>query len=82
MIQDAPVSEQLTFYKQQIQKLKDAGLITYYSLTRPFLEHLLDGGEEALALEALDYTERKMEVREGSQLEEELHIWKGKLGGK
>ncbi|YCM45620.1 hypothetical protein V2O64_06265 [Verrucomicrobiaceae bacterium 227] len=82
LIQDAPVSEQLTFYKQQIQKLKDAGLITYYSLTRPFLEHLLDDGEEALALEALDYTERKMEVREGSQLEEELHIWKGKLGGK
>lgn len=82
LIQDAPVSEQVDYYKEQIQKLKDAGLITYYSLTQPFLEHLVDEGEDTLALEALDYTERKMEIREGSQLAEELLNWKGKLGGK
>ena len=81
LIHESSIDEQVAFYRQQVLKLKDAGLITYYALTQPFLEHLVDEERADLALKALEYTERRMDIREGSQLEGELNNWKSELGG-
>jgi hypothetical protein len=74
-------AENLALYKSQINRFKEAGLIAFYSLTEPFLNHHADAGETAVAREALDYTRRRMEPEPGSQLEEGLATWDAKLGG-
>lgn len=81
LIESGSIEEQIAFYKQQIQKLKDAGLVTYYGLTRPFLEHLVSEKKFEEAKEALEYTERKMEVSPDGQLAEEISNWKYTLSG-
>jgi hypothetical protein len=75
LIEEGSLDEQMTHYKAQIQKLKSAGLIAYYGLTRPYLEYLVSEGHHEEAEVALDYAKRKMEAREGSQLEEEFMNW-------
>jgi tetratricopeptide (TPR) repeat protein len=75
MESDSP-EEQTDLYKKQISRLKDAGLIAYYALTNPFLEHLIAQERKDLAKTALEYTERRMDVEEGSQLESALFRWK------
>ena len=75
MESDSP-EEQTDLYKKQISRLKDAGLIAYYSLTNPFLEHLVAQERKDLAKTALEYTERRMDVEEGSQLESAFFRWK------
>jgi len=79
LIGDASLDEQLSYYRTQTQKLKEAGLITYYALTEPFLQHLQGEGEMEAALEILDYTERRMDVEEGGQLEEAFNLWRERL---
>ncbi len=73
--------EQLKLYRAMIGRLRDAGLIAYYSLTNPFLEHLLAEDRKDLAKEALEYTERRMDVEEGSQLEAAFFQWKRRVAG-
>jgi len=75
------LEEQVALYKKQISRLKDAGLIAYYALTNPFLEHLMSEDRRDLAESALDYTERRMDVEEGSQLEAALARWERRVGG-
>lgn len=79
MNSDSP-DEQVDLYKKQISRLKDAGLIAYYALTKPFLESLVDQDQKELAKSALEYTERRMDVEEGSQLESALVQWKHRIG--
>lgn len=74
-----PPEEQTDLYKKQISRLKDAGLIAYYALTNPFLEALMDQDRKDLAKIALEYTERRMDVEEGSQLESALFRWKRRV---
>ncbi|MFT6863720.1 MAG: hypothetical protein ACJAVK_002281 [Akkermansiaceae bacterium] len=74
-----PLEEQVDLYKKQISRLKDAGLIAYYALTKPFLEHLVAEDRKDLAKSALEYTERRMDVEEGSQLESALFRWKRRV---
>ena len=78
MESDSP-EEQTDLYKKQISRLRDAGLIAYYELTNPFLESLLDLDRKDLAKDALEYTDRRMDVEEGSQLEAALSEWKRKV---
>ena len=82
MIEEGTTDEQMAFYKQQVQKLKDAGLITYYGLTQPFLEHLRSESHFKECKEALEYTVRRMDFKEDSQLAEEFKNWKEDLAGK
>ncbi|MFT6380338.1 MAG: hypothetical protein ACJA16_002861 [Akkermansiaceae bacterium] len=73
------LEEQVALYKKQISRLKDAGLIAYYALANPFLEHLLGEDRKDLAKTALEYTERRMDVEEGSQLEAALLKWQRRV---
>ena len=72
--------EQLALYRQQISRLREAGLIAYYALTDPFLRHLVSEERQDLAADALKYTSRRMKVKEASQLESALFVWSRKLG--
>jgi len=80
MINDA-LEDQVELYKKQISRLKDAGLIAYYGLTNQFLQHLVGEDRKDLAKSALEYTERRMDVKEGSQLEQALYRWRRKVEG-
>ena len=75
LIQEGSIEEQISYYKKEVVRLRDAGLVTYYGLTQPFLEHLQDEDQNQMAKELLDYTEGKLEVKEGSQLAEEFANW-------
>ncbi|MFT6862512.1 MAG: hypothetical protein ACJAVK_001070 [Akkermansiaceae bacterium] len=48
---------------------------SYDALTNPFLEHFVGEGRKDLAKTALEYTERRMDVEEDSQLEAALFKW-------
>lgn len=75
---DTP-ENQVDLYKSRISRLKDAGLIAYYALTNPFLEHLVGEDQLALAKSALNYTESRLDAKEGSQLEAALEGWKQRI---
>ena len=76
---DASLDEQMTYYKSQARRMKDAGLIAFYNLTEPFLEHLFHKNETERIKEVIDYTESRMEVEKDSQLWEAFQGWRMKL---
>ena len=76
----ASPKDQLALYKRQISSFKDAGLIAYYAITDPFLKHLSKTGEEDTARDALKYTQKRLDSKADSQLDENLAKWAEKLG--
>lgn len=79
LMEGEDISAQLALYKRHLSRLKEAGLIAYYAITEPFLEHLALEEQYEAAEEALDYSRRRFEVEEGSQLEENLNDWAKRL---
>ncbi|MGK0187804.1 MAG: hypothetical protein ACI9R3_003595 [Verrucomicrobiales bacterium] len=81
LIKSSSVKDQLDHYKRVINRLDEAGLIAYYALTQPFLNHLQSKGETDTARDALKHTKRRLKASGEGQLGEALDGWEARLSG-